>query len=71
MAFYLTTDGLIDQVGGDKKRMFGKKRFKSLILENSQSEMQIQGTEIINALNDYQGKEIRRDDVSMIGFTIS
>ncbi|MBF0526972.1 MAG: SpoIIE family protein phosphatase, partial [Deltaproteobacteria bacterium] len=29
--FFLTTDGIIDQIGGEKRRGFGKKRFAKLI----------------------------------------
>ena len=28
-AFYLTTDGLIDQIGGPRGRSFGKRRFQT------------------------------------------
>ncbi|MBF0496360.1 MAG: SpoIIE family protein phosphatase, partial [Deltaproteobacteria bacterium] len=31
--FFLTTDGIIDQVGGEKRRGFGKKRFTKLITD--------------------------------------
>ncbi|KJR40637.1 Stage II sporulation protein E (SpoIIE) [Candidatus Magnetoovum chiemensis] len=31
MRFYMTSDGLMDQIGGEKKRSFGKKRFTTLL----------------------------------------
>ena len=30
-AFYMTSDGLIDQIGGPKRRSFGKRRFRDLL----------------------------------------
>lgn len=38
-SFYMTTDGLIDQVGGERGRMYGKKRFSNLLLEIQDREM--------------------------------
>ena len=32
--FYLTTDGLIDQIGGPRGRSFGKRRFQELLKKN-------------------------------------
>ena len=69
--FYLTSDGLIDQVGliaGGRRRMFGKKRFKQLLLSTRDKPMSAQKKAISQALLDHQGTETRRDDVSVIGF---
>jgi ABC-type amino acid transport substrate-binding protein len=70
-SFYLTSDGLIDQVGGTARRMYGKKRFTKLLLEIQDRSMDEQKTIIHQALIEYQGNEKRRDDVSLIGFKIS
>jgi PAS domain S-box-containing protein len=67
---YITTDGLTDQIGGDRRRMFGKKRLKCLIEEVATLPLAAQKDRIIAALRAYQGDEIRRDDVSMIGLQI-
>ncbi len=69
-AFFMTSDGLIDQVGGEKRRMFGKKRFKSLLLDIQNKTMAEQKEIIYQALLDYQGDERRRDDVSVAGFKV-
>lgn len=66
--FYLTSDGMLDQVGGLKGRMFGKKRFRDLLLSLQDLPMRDQKTRIWKALIDYQGNESRRDDVSIAGF---
>ncbi|PCI39417.1 MAG: hypothetical protein COB46_08870 [Rhodospirillaceae bacterium] len=66
--FYMTTDGLVDQVGGERKRMYGKRRLKKLLLEIEQQSMNEQKKSVYRALLDYQDLEKRRDDVSIIGF---
>lgn len=68
--FYMTSDGLFDQIGGLKRRSFGKKRFKKLLLSLEKVPLSQHGDRIYEALKDYQGKELRRDDVSLLGFQI-
>ena len=68
--FYMTSDGLIDQVGGAKRRGFGKRRFMELLASLSSVPVARQGQEILLALTAYQGKEKRRDDLSVVGFRI-
>lgn len=70
MCIYLTTDGIIDQIGGAKNIAFGKKRFSSLLLEHSEKPMAAQESIIMEAFYEYQGNQLRRDDVSMLGFRI-
>lgn len=67
---YLTTDGIIDQIGGSKDIAFGKKRFSGLLLENSGKPMAEQEAIIMQAFYEYQGKQRRRDDVSLLGFRV-
>ncbi|MBT6094286.1 MAG: SpoIIE family protein phosphatase [Rhodospirillaceae bacterium] len=68
--FYMSSDGLIDQVGGERRRSFGKKRFKAMIQNIRDKPMSKQRGVIFNALEDYQGSEKRRDDVVIIGFKV-
>jgi len=68
MCIYLTTDGLIDQIGGLKKIAFGKKRFSTLLQENYLKPMPEQESIFMQAYYDYQGKQRRRDDVCLMGF---
>ena len=70
MCIYLTTDGIIDQIGGPKSIAFGKRRFSGLLFENTHRSMPEQAEIIMNAFYEYQGKQRRRDDVSVIGFRI-
>ncbi|MFC1887168.1 SpoIIE family protein phosphatase, partial [Thermodesulfobacteriota bacterium] len=68
--YYMTSDGLIDQIGGPRRRSYGKKRFKNFILSLADVPFHEHGQHIYNDLVAYQGKESRRDDVSLFGFRI-
>ena len=68
--FYMSSDGIFDQIGGSKRRGFGKKRFMRLLGDIQKLPIPEQGEAIYQRLVAYQGKEKRRDDVSAIGFKI-
>lgn len=70
MALYMTTDGILDQIGGEKRRGFGKKRLLRLIESLRGTSFQNHGEAIYAELMEYQGKEKRRDDVSIVGFRL-
>ncbi|MEO5371531.1 MAG: CHASE2 domain-containing protein [Magnetococcus sp. DMHC-1] len=65
---FMTTDGLLDQIGGTNRRAFGKNRFKELLLSLQHLPMTEQKEQIRQTLVTFQGEEKRRDDVSVIGF---
>ncbi len=70
MRIYLTTDGYIDQNGGDKGFPFGKTRFSDMI-ETSYTESFADQKELfLYGLQKYQKDEIRNDDITLIGFKI-
>jgi len=66
----MSSDGLIDQVGGDKRRAFGKRRLKEALMHNRHLDMAGQAEAILAAFAAYQGEEVRRDDISMVGFQV-
>lgn len=66
--FYMYSDGVTDQIGGERRRAFGRKRLLKLIEDVGHLPMAPQGDAIEVALDKYRGTEPRRDDVSMIGF---
>lgn len=68
--FYISSDGLIDQVGEATKRSYGKKRFKELLLNSQHLSMAEQNNIIHQVLIEHQGNQARRDDVSVIGFKL-
>ena len=68
--FVMVTDGIIDQVGGSPRRTFGKRRFLDVMTSNASRPLPEQGEALMAELERYQGDEIRRDDVSLIAFTV-
>ncbi len=68
--FYISTDGLIDQNGGEKDLPFGKKRLKEIILNSYNEDFSKQKEIILSGLNAYQNEAERNDDITMIGFKI-
>ncbi|WP_252508733.1 transporter substrate-binding domain-containing protein [Magnetospira sp. QH-2] len=66
--FYMSSDGLIDQIGGDRHRSFGKKRFRSLLETIRHLPLSEQRQRILDEFEAYQGQEVRRDDLCVVGF---
>jgi PAS domain S-box-containing protein len=69
-SFYMTTDGFIDQKGGNKGLPFGKNRFKNIIYKNSKGSMSLQKDVLLKELKSYQGDTITVDDITVIGMEI-
>lgn len=67
LRLYMVSDGVFDQVGGEKRRGFGKNRFKELLASLADVPFEEHGERIYQALCAYQGDESRRDDVSIMG----
>lgn len=65
---YMATGGLVDRIGGSRRRMFGKKRFMRLLDEIAGRPMPARKACILDALQAYQGEQLRRDDVLTMGF---
>jgi len=70
MRFYLSTDGYLDQNGGEKGFCFGKKKFQNIINEYYLKTMADQQEIFLNKLEEYQGKEETNDDITLVGFKI-
>jgi serine phosphatase RsbU (regulator of sigma subunit) len=66
----MTTDGFTDQVGGERRRMYGKKNFGNLLRSFQGKPMSEQKELLDKAFYDYLGNEKQRDDVSVIGFRL-
>lgn len=67
---YFFTDGYFDQLGGEKRIAFGKRRTRELIQQHHRLAMPEQSQLLYAALLAYQGKEQRKDDVCAIGFRL-
>jgi len=68
MSFYMSTDGFLDQLGGQKRFPFGNKRFRKLLMENSQYPFDEHSEKMLQAFNEYKGEHDRQDDVTVVGF---
>ncbi|MBB4265488.1 PP2C family protein-serine/threonine phosphatase [Roseospira visakhapatnamensis] len=67
-AVYMPTDGVPDQMGGEPRRLLGRRRLGRIIVENQGLPMAEQLAAIQRELEAYRGDEPRRDDMTMIGF---
>lgn len=68
--FYIGTDGLYDQIGGEPPRPFGYKVFEKLILDYHGETQNFISEKIWDAFTIHQGEQQRRDDVQLISFSI-
>ncbi|MHB0817543.1 biofilm regulation protein phosphatase SiaA [Stutzerimonas stutzeri] len=66
--FYMTTDGFLDQAGGDRGYGFGNNRFAALIRQNTHRPLAEQREAFSVALAAYQGDNPQRDDITMLFF---
>jgi phosphoserine phosphatase RsbU/P len=65
------TDGLIDQIGGAKSIAFGKRRLRDALVRHRELPMPALGEALMRELADYQGGQLRRDDLTVFGFRLN
>ncbi|MBS0010146.1 MAG: SpoIIE family protein phosphatase [Bacteroidales bacterium] len=65
--FYITTDGFIDQDGGDSGSRLGTDRFKKLLLDICDQPMYEQREILEQTLGEWMGEHPQRDDILVIG----
>lgn len=68
---YITTDGFIDQIGGDNELRFGKKRFLKMIERNLDKPLKQQMAIYNRELESYKNGEHQNDDITFIAMTYS
>ncbi len=68
--FYLSTDGVYDQVGHERSLPLGKKRLMSFLESIQGRSMEDQKQALQQMLARYQGKEEQRDDVTFVCFCL-
>jgi hypothetical protein len=66
--FYIASDGLCDQIGGDRGKQFGYKIFQEIILENHRETQAAISDKIWKAFEEHRGEETQRDDFVLITF---
>lgn len=70
-SFYMATDGITEQVGGQPKRMmFGRKRLRQLLQDIHIKSKHEQKNIILETLSQYRGDEPQKDDMTCISFKI-
>lgn len=62
---FVSTDGLIDQIGGPKKIAFSRRRALEFIIENRAQSLTTICVGLQRALADWQGAQARRDDMTL------
>ncbi len=66
--YYLTTDGYLDQSGGEHGFSIGSDRFTALLLEHARKPLSEQRQAFAQALSDFRGAYPQRDDITMLSF---
>lgn len=70
MSFYLWTDGITDQLGGDQRLPFGRRRLTELLQTIHHLPFARQQEIVSRSFAEFSAGESRRDDVTVIGFSI-
>lgn len=67
-SYYLTTDGFLDQAGGESGFGFGKSRFSAMLRDHAGYSPCQQGAAFSKVLAAYRGNLAQRDDITMLCF---
>ena len=70
MSFYLSTDGIRDQIGETTGLPFGRTRLNELLSSLQGLSMGEQRNRIVNVVREYKGKQSVRDDQTLFAITI-
>lgn len=67
-SFVITTDGITTQIGEEKHHCFGYKRLTASLRQAKNNSPKTLNRAIMRAYAAWQGKEVQRDDVTLISF---
>lgn len=70
MIFYMLTDGLTDQAGGEKKLPFGRRRLHEILSANRHEPLKVQKEKLLAEFQKYKGDNERQDDITVLGFKV-
>lgn len=68
VCYFMASDGLFEQVGGERRIPYGYSRFKKIIHRESARGMKKCIDSVSNDFSKYMGEQIQRDDITIIGF---
>lgn len=68
--FYATTDGFLDESGGEKGYGFGRQRFNDMIQQHAQQPLRQQKQLFEQTLATWRGNRKQRDDITVVGFRL-
>lgn len=64
------TDGLIDQIGGERNIAYGKRRLRQALLRHRHRPIPELTAMIMKEFDDYQGTQTRRDDLTFLSLRL-
>jgi len=70
-SFYITTDGFLDENGGNKGFGFGRDRFKKMLEKYVDCSLEDQKQHFEQTLASWRGSRNQRDDITLVGFQTS
>ncbi|MEH3085401.1 MAG: biofilm regulation protein phosphatase SiaA [Xylophilus ampelinus] len=65
---YLSTDGFLDQAGGEQGFGFGRERFVAMLRAQAGLPLDRQTEAFLAAFDDYRGDQAQRDDIALLSF---
>ncbi len=68
--YFISSDGIFDQIGGEKNMAFGYRRVVNIIAENHNCSLDDIQKELWSEFKEYSKDEERRDDVTFFGFSL-
>ncbi len=68
--YYLVSDGLLDQVGGELAHSFGSRGLRQWILQQAHLPLVQQRQALIEAIDHYRGEHPQRDDITVFAFRV-
>jgi serine phosphatase RsbU (regulator of sigma subunit) len=66
--YYMTTDGFLDQAGGEQSFGFGANRFTTMLKDHARAPLDQQSEAFSRVLAEYRGDLPQRDDITILSF---
>lgn len=69
--YYLASDGLLDQIGGERHHSFGTQGFREWILQHTHQSLSEQRQALVETIDRYRGAHPQRDDITVFAFRLA